>query len=329
MKSKFIVAFALLLVPFAAQAGGAHTPLAFLKAEATVEADVVRIGDLIEHAGPAAEVAAFRAPELGGVGTVQTHRVIEAAREHGILIFDTRGLSAVTVKRNARTIGFAELETAVVEAAMRELGLGDAAGVTVQLDRDMRPLHIEPGVTDAARIVHFSYEPRTRRFSGRVEVAGSNVLRLHAALVSGTLQETAQVVTLARPVARGETVRAGDIVIERRARSEIAADAVVRPEAAVGLAARRALRADQVLRPADLMKPDFVTRNEMVTILFESGGIRLSARGKALDAGAEGDTVNVLNPQSKRTLQAIVEAPGLVVVNRHTAAATAATGGTR
>ena len=62
------------------------------------------------------------------------------------------------------------------------------------------------------------------------------------------------------------------------------------------------------------MKPELVARNETVTIVFEVPGIMLTTRGKALEAGAQGDLVNVLNVQSKRTVQATVTGPGRVTV---------------
>src|SRR4029077_2667360 len=48
-----------------------------LKAEATVFGDLVRIGDLVENAGEAAEVTIFRAPNIGQTGTVPASRVLE------------------------------------------------------------------------------------------------------------------------------------------------------------------------------------------------------------------------------------------------------------
>ncbi len=50
-------------------------------------------------------------------------------------------------------------------------------------------------------------------------------------------------------------------------------------------------------------------RNETVTIIYEVPGIVLTMRGKALEAGAHGDIINVLNIQSKRTVQAPSSAP--------------------
>ena len=58
------------------------------------------------------------------------------------------------------------------------------------------------------------------------------------------------------------------------------------------------------------MKPELVQRNETVTLIYEVPGIALTVRGKALEGGAEGDTISVLNEQSKRTVQGVVAAPG-------------------
>ena len=75
-----------------------------LKAEATVTGDIVRIGDLVEHAGIVAKVPIFRAPDLGSTGTVPADAVIEAVRNHALIGLDTGGVSEVVVTRASRTI---------------------------------------------------------------------------------------------------------------------------------------------------------------------------------------------------------------------------------
>ena len=308
---------------------GPSSAVPSMKAEASVASELVRIGDLIDNAGPAASIPVFHAPDLGSTGTIQTHRVIEAARTNGIVVFDTRGLNEVVIVRATRTIPLNELERAVAEAAVRQLGLGAAKDISVSFDRDVRPLQIEPTTKDAPRIAQFNFDPRTRRFDATVEVPGSASLRRKPVRISGTLVDTAEVVTLARAFNRGETVRESDILVERMPRNEITADTIGRPAAVIGQAARRALRAGQTIRPVDLMKPDLVGRNDTVTIRFEVPGIVLTVRGKALAAGAEGDLVPVLNPQSKRVVQATVDGPGRVVVGRTLTASAEATGAVR
>ena len=51
------------------------------------------------------------------------------------------------------------------------------------------------------------------------------------------------------------------------------------------------------------------------TSWLHAPGLYLTGRGKALENGTEGDTVNVLNLQSKRTVQGIVIGPGQVSVS--------------
>ena len=69
------------------------------------------------------------------------------------------------------------------------------------------------------------------------------------------------------------------------------------------------------MRQPDLVKPELVGRNEIVTITYEVPGILLTIRVQALEAGAEGDVINVLNSQSKRNIQAVVTGPGRVSVS--------------
>jgi flagella basal body P-ring formation protein FlgA len=57
-----------------------------------------------------------------------------------------------------------------------------------------------------------------------------------------------------------------------------------------------------------------VQRNEAVTLTYAMPGLMLTVRGKALESGAEGDMISVVNEQSKRTLQAVVTGPGRAAI---------------
>jgi flagella basal body P-ring formation protein FlgA len=99
----------------------------------------------------------------------------------------------------------------------------------------------------------------------------------------------------------------------------LAPGVITNVEQAVGLAARRALPAGRALRQADLQKPELVARNENVTITYEVPGIVLTMRGQALEAGAHGDLISVLNVHSKKTIHATIVGPGRVTVATTTA----------
>ena len=103
------------------------------------------------------------------------------------------------------------------------------------------------------------------------------------------------------------------MVTERRPKAEVGSDVATR-DLAVGMQMRKQLRAGQALRVADLAKPDLVQRDENVTLIYESTGLYLTIRGKAMESGTEGDVVNVLNLQSKRTVSGVVIGRGQVAI---------------
>jgi len=108
-------------------------------------------------------------------------------------------------------------------------------------------------------------------------------------------------------------LKSSDVVVERRPKAEVGSDAASRDHA-VGMQMRRPMRAGQPLRTADLAKPDLVQRDQSVTVIYQSAGLYITARAKALDNGTEGDVISVLNPQSKRTVTGIVTGRAQVTV---------------
>ncbi len=289
----------------------APTALPALKAEATVTSDIVRIRDLVENAGVVADVAIFRAPDLGQTGTVETARIVDAIRPYKLVDIDTRGLTEVSVTRTSRTITTKQLEERVALAIGKRLGTGDGRDVAVRFDRDVRALEIDPAAIGALHMMRLAYDPSNGRFDIVFELPSATHRRV-VLRYTGVAVETVPVVIPLRPIGRGETIRASDVSLERRPKADAGENPVGSLDAAVGMAVKRPLRMGLAVRAADLMKPEIVRQNEVVTITYERPGIVLSVRGKALESGAEGDVVNVLNIQSKRTLQTTVTGPGRV-----------------
>jgi flagella basal body P-ring formation protein FlgA len=122
------------------------------------------------------------------------------------------------------------------------------------------------------------------------------------------------VAVLKTDVARGELIAESDL--EYKAIPQIRANAsIVRAITDVaGMEARRALKAGELIRANDLKRPTLVAKGSTVTMLFDAPGMRLSAIGRALAEGAEGDTITVLNPTSYRKVEAVVIKAGTVRV---------------
>jgi flagellar basal body P-ring formation protein FlgA len=312
MKLRSLLLTAALLAAGTAPALAEDVLAPALRANVNVTGDVVRIGDVVDNAGNAAQIAIYRAPDLGTTGSLPTAQVLASLRAHQVIGVDTKDLKAISVTRLARTLDARDIELQVARALERRSGLGEAANLSLTFDRDVQTLQLDASNTGTLQPVSARYEPRNGRFDVSFEIANDagapTKLRF-----TGTAVETVEAAVLARDVERNEVLKSSDVVVERRPKAELGNDTASR-DRAVGMQARKQMRTGQALRSADLAKPDLVTRDQNVTLIYESSGLYLTIRGKALEGGTEGDVVNVLNLQSKRTVSGVVVGRGQVSV---------------
>jgi flagella basal body P-ring formation protein FlgA len=86
------------------------------------------------------------------------------------------------------------------------------------------------------------------------------------------------------------------------------------PGQAVGLEARVAIYPGKPVLPGDLGPPTLVERNQVVTLVYLSGGLAISTEGRALARGAEGDEVRVMNLGSRNAVTGRIGPDGAVYV---------------
>ncbi len=284
-----------------------------LRADVQVSGDLVRIDDVIDNAGSAGQIAIYRAPDLGTTGSLPVAQVLNTLRAHHVIGVDTRDLKVISVTRLARTLEGKDIELQVARALERRNGLGDAANLSLTFDRDPGDVRLDAGFTGGMQAAIVRYDHRNGRFDVTFEIGNDNGAASAKLRFTGTAIETIEAAVLARNVERNEILKSSDVLMERRPKAEVGNDPAAR-DRVVGMQARRQLRAGQAIRTADLVKPDLVQRDQNVTLIYEAPGIYLTMRGKALDNGTEGDVVNVMNLQSKRTLSGTVIGRGQVSI---------------
>ena len=302
-------------LPFAAsaaRAGDESIAPPVLRAKVSVSSDVVRIGDVVDNAGALSQVAIYRAPDLGTTGALPVAQVINVLRAQGVIGVDARDIKQVTVTRLARTVESKEIERAVAQALEHRGGLGEAANISLTFDRDVADLRLDASNTGAMLATSARYEPRGGRFDVTLQIANDNGNPTQLRF-TGSAIETVEVAVLTRNVERTDILKSADVIVERRPRAEVGSDPAAR-EQALGMQMRRTIHAGQPVRMADLVKPDLVQRDQAVTIIFQTAGLYLTTRGKALDNGTEGDVVSVLNIQSKRTVTGTVTGRSQVTI---------------
>lgn len=284
-----------------------------LRASVTVTSDVVRIGDLIDNAGSAALIPVYRSPDLGTTGALPVAQVLSVLRAKQVIGVMTGDIKEVQVTRLARTLASKDIENAVAAALERRFGLGEAANLTVTLDRSVAEMRLDASNTGALQPAATRYDARSGRFDVVFEIANDSNPAPTKLRFTGTAIETVEVAVLTRDIDRADLLKSSDLSLERRPKAEVAGEPAAR-DRSIGMQLRRPMRAGTPIRLADIVKPDFVVRDQAVTIIYQVPGLYLTTRGKAVESGAEGDIVSVLNLQSKRTLTGVVTGRGQVTV---------------
>ncbi|WP_243370241.1 flagellar basal body P-ring formation chaperone FlgA [Geotalea sp. SG265] len=116
----------------------------------------------------------------------------------------------------------------------------------------------------------------------------------------------AEMVVAARPLEHGQIIGAADVAVQKRGLSRLQGRFVRSVEEVVGKRVRTAVRGNNPIRPDNLERVPLVKSGQLVTIIAESGTLRITAAGKARNAGAEGDTIMVRNLSSQKEFPARV-----------------------
>ena len=285
--------------------------------EAIVGGDVIRVRDVATLEGAAAEalgdVPLGPAPAAGDTRTLDGAVVLGVLRRNGLdpaaLVYSIA--PSVRVRRASQELA-PDVVRQAVAAYVGEV-LGDAAADATVREVDLSgPVRVPLG-TVGVRVVAATPERLCGRVSVQLEVSvdGRQVKTVWAA---ADVERYATVVVLRRALARGEVVDAADVETARRDLSQVPRDALTLPADAVGQLARAAIPAYVPLRREHVAVAPVVRRGDVVLMIAERPGLRVTAAGEVRDDGPPGAQVRVVNRASRRELIGRVMDPSTVAV---------------
>lgn len=160
--------------------------------------------------------------------------------------------------------------------------------------------------------------PADRTYLGSFPVAvelkvdGRFVRRLW---VKAAVTAYAQVVVTKRPLGRYQRISAEDIALTELEIGQGSSELMTRLDQVVGKRTRRVVLAGAPITAALIEKAPIIRRGDIVTILAESGGLRITTMGEAKARGVEGERIEVVNLDSNKTIYARVLNPQTVQVD--------------
>jgi flagellar basal body P-ring formation protein FlgA len=281
-----------------------------LRSQVMTLSEIVTIGDFYSNAGPLAFKPLFRAPDLGTSGNVSATIVAERARAAGLATAGTDGLRSVVVHRGATRLDRDQLAGLVRKALTDRNASIDATNLDIRLSQAPDQVLADPKVKDPIRIDRVDWSQSSGRFTVTATVAvehGTKSLSL-----SGTAVEMVDIVALAQPLRRGDILNEADLTSVRLARKKVPAGALMDAAEIVGKEARTNLRANAPIARKDFQRPILIQKREKITVTFDMPGMKLTSRAIAMDEGAKGDVIDIMNVQSRRIVPATIISRGQV-----------------
>jgi flagella basal body P-ring formation protein FlgA len=121
-----------------------------------------------------------------------------------------------------------------------------------------------------------------------------------------TIEVLGPVVVTRKPLGRYQPIDEDDIELKTMDLSDLPDDVITDPEVILGKRTTRAIGAQVPLRADTVELPPLVKRGDLVVIIAESRGLKITTRGQVKKKGRLGEQIPVINLDSKKVLYARV-----------------------
>lgn len=308
----------LILLAVLAIGGGLFSPSSLaatsdqvlLRSSTVVEDRIIRLSDLFTSAGDHADTVVAYAPAPGRRAVFDSRWLYRVARAYGL---DWRPLTRndqAVVERASTVISREEIESYIVSALADQTSSSD---IKVELSNPRFEIHLPGGASPDIAIEDVVYNQRSQHFSATVVAAAAdpNGQRYR---VTGRVHRIREIPVLTRTVPSDEVIRESDLEWISVRADHLRRDTVHYSDELVGKSPKHSLRPGRPIRSRDVQDPILVPKRTLVTIYFQRPQMTLTAKGRAMEDGSNGDVIRIANIQSNTVIEAVVVGTGAVSV---------------
>lgn len=277
------------------------TPLAHaatVRPLTTLHAQVVRLKDLFDNAGPDADRVLGPGPAPGGQIVVEASQLAYIARRYGVSLQADSGAERAILDRPGRPATEAEV-MAPLRLALVTAGQPNDADISLT---GFTPPTVPADGAFSADVSSLQVDPVQHRFSALLTINGPTMDPISVPL-AGRVEAVEQVVVAAESLAAGTILQLDELRLSSVRVSRLPKDPVRRIGDAVGLAVRDPVAADQAIPRDELGQPTLVRKGAHVVMRLDGPGLALTGEAVALETGGRGDVIRVQNPNSRAVLQ--------------------------
>lgn len=281
-----------------------------LKPEGTITGDKITLGDIFYDLPRDEDRVIGAAPTPGRTITLNARTLLRIALATGLDWRPTSTTETITLRRDASIIEPEAITNALTEALITN---GVGGEFQINLGPDAKTLYLPADLPATFAITALNLRPDHKSFEATIAAPSADQPRQVLSL-KGQIQPVISVPVLTRNMEPGRIITQSDIEYRPIRDLDLGPDIIADPNALIGKTPRRMVAAGRPIKNAEIAAQTLVQRGSLVLLTLNAGALNLSTEAKALEDGAIGDVIRVVNTTSNQTLQATVTATNQVTI---------------
>jgi flagella basal body P-ring formation protein FlgA len=282
---------------------------AVLRSHVSVTGNIVTLGDLFDDAGTAGDIVIAAAPRPGAPTAISVSRISQVARRNGIAWRNTQGLTRIVVSRSGVPLAPELTRTALADAIAEQAPTVAAKGlIEIVMTSGTENLMVTDEETPSISVEQISFDNRSGRFRAIVRVP-ANSDGAPRFRVTGRAYPALDIPVLTHRMSPGDKITEADVDWVRVPAARVSQNIIDDTTSLIGFTPRRSLRPGEPVRNSDVEPPRMVEKGSIVSVTYVLANMSLTTRGRALEDGAMGEIIKIVNPRSHRTIE--VEVTGV------------------
>lgn len=282
-----------------------------LRSNVMVDEEVVRLGDLFMESLSVGHIPIAEAPAPGKTVAFDARFLKQLARTYNLDWQPDSKFEKVLVGRMSQRLDNLQVTQAIKEAIYKRVG--NSARIELILDTSDIEFVLPTNIVASIGVQNLQYDIATQRFSANLIVPADGPTLLQRQVL-GTIYETIEIPVLNHAVSAGANITESDLQWISVRTDRLIGNVISDSRQLVGMTAKRPLRTGQMLRASDVTMTLAIRKNTLVTLALQSGKMNLTVTGRTLEGAAIGQSVRVVNVNSKKELTGIVQDSSTIVI---------------
>lgn len=271
-----------------------------------IEGSEIKLGDIFQGLEKNQEKVIGDAPLPGKKYVLSVKNLRKIANQEEIDWTPESFNDSALVQRSSQTVNMEEILEILKAKLAEQISFED---YDIALNGSAQEIHVPIDEPITLAVLELKLNAGQSQFTAKIS-AGTQCIRLN-----GKINPLTRVPVLIRVKAKGEIIDAEDLTWIKLPASQVNPGIIVQEESLIGSAPKRAiLKANHPIRKHDLESSTAVRQGQLVSVIVKSPFMTLQTQGKAKNTGGMGETISVVNLDSKTVLQGKVIGRDLVEI---------------